>query len=1189
MAVAVPLLIQVGIAAGTSIASSMLAPKPKLNPVDKGRFDDIRFTTAEEGAFFPLCFGLRVRLAGNIIWATPTREYVSRDPGRTGGKGGGGQQPTPPTNTFSYKKSFAIMVCGTPVRSYRRISENLEAIYNNLGSELREDFYEAENHVVAGGAVIDTDGECSGGRAVRLSGSGQYVEFEASALFAGLHTVSIFYKATSSAGVFLSANGGAETSVSLPATGSVPASVSATLALHRGFNTIKLRRDTGTSDVDRFYVSGTGVIPDPFEPPGPGNRWEREVTNLLDIDGPYPADPDNSAPYYNAVQAFDGSGYFEGFTTAGGQARIELFSGVETQPQSAIIVAVEGADETAAFRDVSYFATEDYLVKDGQLGNFIFEIEPEIQDLDETLEYLYTLDGKVAAADCDFSLLAGRRISGLILDHRAPLSEWVAALESWFNFDIVPRGGKITAIPRGGAVVTRLYERELRAHFHGEERPPAAVKVTHEDPVDLPGAVDVVYLDSAPSKDFHTGNQPAEKMVGFAFDRETLTFPIVSDADTAHAVGLRFLDALHLAAKPASMVCGFGMRYLIPTDIVEVEMEDATLYTYRLTTKQADLQGMVKFGAVPERPSIYGQGGAGVSGRGGDVLIIRGLANTLLVVADSVALRQEDFGHLVLYAAACPRGAGLWPGYHLVKKDQNAEYERVGGFQGAATIGVVETASNSATASGYDAARSFVVKLYSGALESRTLDEVRAERVNLALYGNGTRWEVLQFLSAMPQTPIAPFVAQYLVTGTVAGLLGSGQHSGNHQDGDFFVLFDTAVKSFPVPNADLNRELTFIGQTAGQALTDAEAVSSVTLTLFGASRRYDPPANLRLVRLDGSTGSPLLSTWDEPPGGELTHYERYLWRVSSGGVEVRRTVVDGDYSETVQWYKPPVDPGLTSINQSLVHVAEDGTATADANSSQFGVLRARQIIYGDCRIRFKLDSRLPPLLIQAAAAVIPCGVDTASNEFVAVDHYFEEGDLVNFLGGIPTTSPAINGDEYGTGNYVVRNPTSDRFQISELPASAIMDITAAGSGQLYFQYTAGPFAQFNTVIDGGVPYVKPELADLLKLRAVAGGECVIELKSGRVNYYIGNLNTPRFVSGGQPWRHPYSLHALLGLFNGSEQAAVNVTIEHTSPRSFLYTREMQEKDFPSGIPSTVEVTVARLSEAGEGLEAGATG
>lgn len=1185
MAGAVPLLIQVGIAVGTSVASSMLAPKPRLNPVDKGRFDDIRITAAEEGAFIPLCFGRRVRLAGNLIWGTVTKEFVTRDPGRTGGKGGGGgQQATPPTNTFSYKKSFAIMVCGTPVRSYRRISENLEAIYNNLGSELREDFYEAENHALSGGAVVVTDGECSGGRAVRLAGSAHNVQVAVSALSANLHTVVVFYKASAPAQVYVSANGGSETLVPLSATGDTPATVTATLLLQRGANTINLRGGTGTSDIDRIYISGTGV-PDPEDPFIKG----RELTNLIDVDADFPSDPDNPAPFYNAVQAFDADGYFEGFTTAGGQARFELFAGVETQPQSAIIVAVEGASETPAFRDASYFAIEDYLLKEGQLGNFIFEIEPEIQALNEILEYLYLLDGKVTSADLDFSALAGLVPDGFVLDHRAPLSEWVTALESWFNFDIVPRGGKIAAVPRGGAVVTRLYERELRAHLYGEERPRAAVKITHETTLDLPGAVDVIYLDPSPSKDFHSGNQTAEKIVGFAFDRETLTFPIVGDADTAHAVGLRYLDALHLAAKPGSIVCGFGKRHYIPTDILECELEDGTLHTYRVTTKQADLQGMVKFGVVPERPSIYGQGGAGVSGRGGDVLIVRGLANTLLVVADSVPLRQEDFGRLVLYAAACPRGRSLWPGYHLVKKDRNDEYERVGGFNDAATIGVVETASQSAVASGYTAARSFVVKLYNGSLESRTLDEVLAERVNLALYGNGTRWEVLQFLSAAPQTPTDPFVAQYLVTGTVAGQLGSGQHSANHQDGDYFVLVDTAVKSFPVPQADLNQELTFIGQTAGQALADAEGVSSVTLTLFGATRRYDPPANLRLVRLDGSTGSPLLTTWDEPPGAALTPYERYLWRALSGGGEVRRTVVDGNYSEAVQWYKPPVDPSATSINQSLVHVSDNGTATADANSSQFGVLRARQIIYGDCRIRFRLDSRLPPFLIQTTGAVIPCAVDTASNEFIAVDHYFEEGDFVNFLGGIPTTSPAIDGDQYGTGNYVVRNPTSDRFQISETPTGAIMDITAAGSGQLYFQYTAGPFAQFNTVIVGGIPYVKPELADLLKVRAIAGGECVIELKSGRVNYYINDLNTPRFVSGGSPWRHPYSLHAQLGSLDGSEQAALNVTIEHTNPRSFLYTREMQQNDFPGGIPSTVTIALSRLSELGEGLETQATG
>lgn len=858
MAVAIPLLIQVGIAAGTYVASSLLAPKPKLNPVDKGRYDDIRVTTAEEGGFIPLCFGERVRLAGNLMWGTVTKEYVSRDPGRTGGKGGA-RQPTPPTNTYSYKKSFAILVCATPVRSYRRISENLEVIFNYIGSEVYEGFFEAENHTAAGGATVVSDPFLSGGRGVRLSGPGQFSLMPVRAEAEGLHTVTVFYKAAAPASVQVSTGVTSSTTVALPATGDEPEAVTATVNLSRAGGLLKILRVTGTCDIDRVYVSATGAPPPP-------KQAAPVATQVIDPNESFPSNENNPVPYYNVSEGFDADGYFEGFTTGGGQARFELFAGKETQPQSAIIVAVEGASETPAFRDVSYFATEDYLLKEGQLGNFIFEIEPDIQDLDETLEYLYTLDGKVAAADCDFSLLAGRKISGLVIDHRAPLAETVAALEAWFNFDIVPKGGKITAVPRGGAVVTRLYERELRAHHFGEERPRAAVKVTHEDPADLPGAVDILYLDSSPSKDFHTGNQTAQKIVGHAFDYETLSFPIVGDANTAHAVGLRYLDARHLAAKPGEMVCGFGKRHLIPTDVIEVEMDDGTLYTHRIVSKQADLQGMVKLAAVPERASIYSQTGAGVSGKGGDALLVSPPANTLLVVMDCPALRQEDVGSLILYAAGCPRGAGSWAAYHLNKRDQNGETERVGGYTAAAIVGVVETASQSAAGSGFEGSREFVVKLYHGSLESRTEEEVRAERVNIALYGSGSRWEVVQFLTVEAQAATFPFVAQYKVTGVVSGLLGTEGESATHQAGDFFVLFDAAVASFPMRPADVSYAFDFIAQTAGQALGDAEAAGVSTLTYQGNSRkplapsRVDVEAETGLAPRD-SAGSILVMPW----------------------------------------------------------------------------------------------------------------------------------------------------------------------------------------------------------------------------------------------------------------------------------------------------------------------------------------
>jgi hypothetical protein len=215
-----------------------------------------------------------------------------------------------------------------------------------------------------------------------------------------------------------------------------------------------------------------------------------------------------------------------------------------------------------------------------------------------------------------------------------------------------------------------------------------------------------------------------------------------------------------------------------------------------------------------------------------------------------VPVRQEDVGKLILYGAACPRGGGAWPGYHLVKRDQNGEAERVGGYAAAATIGVVATASQSSSKFGLEPTRTFTVKLYNGSLESRTEPEVRAERVNLALYGKGSRWEVIQFLTVAAQAPSAPFAAEYVVTGVVSGLYGTEVNSDTHQADDYFVLFDGAVQSFPMRPADITREFDFTGQTAGQALADAEAAGVATFTFQGNSRK--PLAVARVV-LDEET------------------------------------------------------------------------------------------------------------------------------------------------------------------------------------------------------------------------------------------------------------------------------------------------------------------------------------------------
>jgi hypothetical protein len=883
------------ISVGLRVASTLLAPKPKLQPVDRGKLDDIRITTMEEGAFKPRDYGRRVRQGGVIRWATETQEYVTQTPGRSGGKGGGGRGAEPATNNFTYKKSFAVLVCDNEIRRVSRIWEDDEVIFNGNGSDYYADFYEAELAELSGTSALSTGTDYSGGRAVSSGIAGAINFTRVRALAAGAHTLTIFYKSSASHNVHLSVNGSVSTET-LPSTSGIVGSATFSITLHLGTNIIALSTiGIGASvTFDRIHVRPAG---DPAPDPDP------VITGVVDEDGDYPADADRPRPRYNLYPEPDGHGTSTGTLTGGGQSPFEFYTGTETQLQSPTIVAVEGDALTPAWRGTSYVVFKDYLLKDGRLGNFTFEVEPLLQDLEEVLTDLFIQDERASASeDVDFSALAGIISEGFIVHTREQLGAWIDQLQLWYGFDVVPVGDKVVAVLRGGSSAFTLTEDDLAAHHEGEQQPKGSIKQTHEDPADAPSAVDVLYLDSAPEKEFHTGGQQAQIQLGDSYDRDTLTFAIVGDPDTATAVGRRYLDQKELEQKPINFTTGPAERHRTPADVCTLALTGAT-HVCRIVSVQAELQGLVKFRAVPERASLYTQGGTGQLALGRETPAVEYPANTMLVVADCVAVRQEDLGGLVLHAAACPRGQGAWRGYTLNREDANGEQERIGALQKAATIGIIESASNSTSGAGLETTRSFVVKLYSGSLESRTDAEVRSERVNLALYGKGGRWEVLQFLTVEAQSPTFPFVAQYLVTGIYSGIYGTEGNTQNHEDDDYFILVDEGLTSFRVPPSDLNRDVTFTGQTFGQAIADAEVHSSVTLTVEGNSAKPLAPARVDLEDGTGlaprdAEGSILVAPWPRS-NAELTGDEYLVEFLSDDRADVIHSISfrEGDLTQ----------------------------------------------------------------------------------------------------------------------------------------------------------------------------------------------------------------------------------------------------------------------------------------------------
>ena len=83
--------------------------------LESGRLDDLTVQTSSEGAPLPRVYG-RVRLSGQVIWATNFEEVVSEE--TQGGKGG---PPAVTVRSYSYYAGFAVALCVGEVARFGRI------------------------------------------------------------------------------------------------------------------------------------------------------------------------------------------------------------------------------------------------------------------------------------------------------------------------------------------------------------------------------------------------------------------------------------------------------------------------------------------------------------------------------------------------------------------------------------------------------------------------------------------------------------------------------------------------------------------------------------------------------------------------------------------------------------------------------------------------------------------------------------------------------------------------------------------------------------------------------------------------------------------------------------------------------------------------------------------------------------
>ena len=107
----------IGSAVGSVVDSWLIASMAPGQRIEGARLDSLRVTSATEGAIVARLYG-RMRVGGNIIWATDFREETSTT--TSGGKGGGGGGRVT-TTEYLYSASFAVALCEGPISGVGRV------------------------------------------------------------------------------------------------------------------------------------------------------------------------------------------------------------------------------------------------------------------------------------------------------------------------------------------------------------------------------------------------------------------------------------------------------------------------------------------------------------------------------------------------------------------------------------------------------------------------------------------------------------------------------------------------------------------------------------------------------------------------------------------------------------------------------------------------------------------------------------------------------------------------------------------------------------------------------------------------------------------------------------------------------------------------------------------------------------
>lgn len=818
------------IAGGGMGLQYLLSPRPKTQPTDKGKMDDIRITGSDYGTYIPRAKG-KVRLPGTIFFSDGITHTIQNTP--TGG--GKGVPQAPATRTHVYTSSIGVLIARGEVNNFYRTWADADLILGN--GEVQSGTFEAEDATLGGGATTAIDTNASGGEYVTSLGSGGTATFDFSGIadppypniddpdeIATAYTrISFFYKCAADRQAVIDTDTAADITADFPATGTdwttktvfVPGFVDTLIFKNAGATA----PDLDVVTIEKYWEITILDNPTAYKTPA------YQVTGAINQNIIYPLDSDDPGEYYNAALTDDGTGKI---ALSVPLADTRYYKGTTTQTQDAAMIswldakygAGEGVQRTPAHLGYAYVMFENRVLRQARTENFRFELDFGGATVNDVLEMMFA---DLGITDYDVTATAGLSFIGWIEHTRTTVRKQIEDLEKYFFFRIAEIDGEIVTILDTATSAGTIDADLLRAHDYGESMPLFDGEIAIRDVTSIPRQIAVSVMN--PDIEYNNEAVPASLFGSMnAVETAEVAFPIVDKASTARNVAERMLLKAHNEERAVEFYGMPEMAEWAVGDVVTVPF-NGTEVKVRIEKKQKTLPiGKIRFQGIsvsPFSPTYY-QDDFTVQAhvRRSQLATFNFPRNSVVIPIISEPLTANERGKLGVYLAVCGRGRGASENIAVFREFDTDNFVQQFIVDVQARAGLCAgTLGNHGGGTGTEDTTNTLDIWFFNDVELETVTQPDLDRFpTLNLIRIGDEW--VQFRTATAQTleEDSPYRSKWRISNLWRGRFGTSAEISAHAADEYASIYDEGMVFFELGAEDIGETVTFKAVTNGQAV-----------------------------------------------------------------------------------------------------------------------------------------------------------------------------------------------------------------------------------------------------------------------------------------------------------------------------------------------------------------------------------